>query len=161
MGKIGCSTEGILCPFLSIPLLNSAKMPIPTGGMSGYPLSWFIRFCVATNRSCAFFVRGFGCALFYFKGDNVMLKRCSECGKKVSTNAVACPHCGNLPHGECIRCMEYQFKDEQENPICGSNNHCCPAYVFDDPSNIPLMRKLHRKTPYDQDPRYKKYRPRT
>ena len=76
---------------------------------------------------------------------------CSECGKKVSTNAITCPHCGNQPHGRCIRCMEYQFKDENENPICCSDNHCCPAYVFDDPSNIPLMRKLHRKTPYDKN----------
>lgn len=80
-----------------------------------------------------------------------MLKRCSECGKKVSTNALTCPHCGNHPKGSCKRCMEYQILDEDENPLCESLNGVCPAYVFDDPSNIPLMRKLHRKTPYDNN----------
>ena len=84
-----------------------------------------------------------------------MLKRCTECGKKVSTNAIICPHCGNKPRGRCLSCMEYQFLDQDENPACYSPYGCCPAYVYDDPSYIPIMRKLHRKTPYDKN--FKKF----
>ena len=79
-----------------------------------------------------------------------MLKRCSECGKKVSTNALYCPNCGNFPKDSCHTCMEYQFLDEDGNPACQSQHGSCPAYVYDDPSNIKLMKKLHRKTPYDR-----------
>ena len=79
-----------------------------------------------------------------------MLKPCTECGKKVSTRAVACPHCGNQPTDSCHTCMEYRFLDEFDNPACSSPHGSCPTYVYDDKSNIKLMRKLHRKTPYDK-----------
>ena len=80
-----------------------------------------------------------------------MLKPCSECGKEVSTNAIFCPNCGNAPTFECKTCMEYQMEDEFGNPACYSSRKTCPAYVYDDPCNIPLMKKLGRKTPYDED----------
>ena len=80
-----------------------------------------------------------------------MLKPCTECGKKVSTNAVFCPHCGNHPTNRCHTCMEYQMRDENGDATCSSSHGCCPAYVYDDPCNIKLMKKLHRKTPYDKN----------
>ena len=85
-----------------------------------------------------------------------MLKRCAECGKKVSTNATSCPHCGNQPKHKCNTCMEYQLLDKDGNNACFSYWGCCPAYVFDDPSNIKLMKKLHRKTPYDKNAKISK-----
>ena len=77
-----------------------------------------------------------------------MLKTCTECGKKVSTNAQWCPHCGNFPKDKCFTCMEYQVVDENGEPKCGSSWGSCPAYVYDDPSNYKLVRKLHRKIPF-------------
>lgn len=76
-----------------------------------------------------------------------MLKPCSECGKKVSTQAVSCPHCGNQPTDSCRTCIEYQT-DEDGNITCFSPHGSCPAYMYDDPSNHKRMRKLHRKSPY-------------
>ena len=76
-----------------------------------------------------------------------MLKPCSECGKKVSTNAIACPHCGNQPKDACHTCIEYEPNEDGEI-ACYSNHGSCPAYVYDDPSSYPLMKKLHRKLPF-------------
>ena len=80
-----------------------------------------------------------------------MLKPCTECGKKVSTNAIASPHCGNQPKDNCKTCMEHQILDADGNPACSSLHGSCPAYVYDDPCNVKLMKKLHRKTPYDNN----------
>ena len=32
------------------------------------------------------------------------LIKCAECGKEVSSEAVACPHCGYAPTGQCMNC---------------------------------------------------------
>ena len=76
-----------------------------------------------------------------------MLKPCSECGKKVSTNAVACPHCGNQPKSSCHTCIEHCALDEMKNPICYSPHGSCPAYMYDDPSSYKRMKRLGRKIP--------------
>ena len=60
-----------------------------------------------------------------------MLVKCGECGEFVSTNAVFCPHCGNQPMGECVKCIknEYGTFDMYARGFgCHSPRNCCPGY---------------------------------
>ncbi len=115
-----------------------------------YTILGFGNNCVAA-RSYAFFgawlrLRTF---LFYDERIDTMLKPCAECGKKVSTNAAACPHCGNQPKDRCMHCIDYcpgTACDPHHKPEhCTSPHGGCPAFVYDDPSSLPLMKKLKRK----------------
>ena len=61
-----------------------------------------------------------------------MLVKCGECGKEVSTNAVACPHCGNQPFGECVKCVKNEgrnFNQYERGECCHSPRNSCPGYV--------------------------------
>ena len=60
-----------------------------------------------------------------------MLVKCGECGQPVSTNAVACPHCGNQPMGECFKCIKNEggsFNMYRRGYGCHSPHGCCPGY---------------------------------
>ena len=71
------------------------------------------------------------------------LKRCTECGKVVSTQARFCVHCGNEPTARCLTCMDYccPGEDTPDRPVCYNANHACPAYVYDDPWAIAETKK--------------------
>jgi hypothetical protein len=51
---------------------------------------------------------GSGCLFQKHKGETMALIRCHECVKKISTNAMQCPHCGTT----VIKENSYHFKSE-------------------------------------------------
>ena len=68
---------------------------------------------------------------FFVWGDIVMLVKCGECGKLVSTNAVFCPNCGNQPMGECVKCIKNDGCDSKQylgGFACHSPRGCCPGF---------------------------------
>lgn len=71
------------------------------------------------------------------------LKRCAECGKVVSTNAIFCVHCGNSPDGRGCTCVDYCPPGEEtpDRPVCCNGKQACPAYIYDDPWAIEEARK--------------------
>ena len=71
------------------------------------------------------------------------LKRCTECGKVVSTQARFCVHCGNEPPSRCLTCVDYCCPGDETptRPVCYNPNHACPAYIYDDPWSIAEAKK--------------------
>ena len=71
------------------------------------------------------------------------LKKCTECGKVVSTRAKFCVHCGYEPTSRCLTCVDYCCPGEEtpERPVCFSSHHACPAYIYDDPWAIADAKK--------------------
>jgi len=59
-----------------------------------------------------------------------MLKPCAECGQQISTQARACPHCGNQPVNSCESCFEHHLSlaRDPDHP-CRSPHSVCPAFV--------------------------------
>lgn len=74
------------------------------------------------------------------------LKRCTECGKVVSTQASFCVHCGNAPTSRCQTCVDYCCPGEEtpDRPVCCNTRHACPAYIYDDPWTIAEAKKRKR-----------------
>ena len=68
------------------------------------------------------------------------LKRCTECGKVVSTHARFCVHCGNEPQGRCKTCIDYCTED-----MATSDHPACPAYVYDDPEAVDAYKREKKK----------------
>ena len=59
-----------------------------------------------------------------------MLKACAECGHEISTQALACPHCGNRPVNSCESCFEHHLSlAKSPNRPCRSPHGVCPAFV--------------------------------
>lgn len=71
------------------------------------------------------------------------LKRCTECGGIVSTQATFCVHCGNSPSSRCHTCVDYCCSGEEtpERPVCYNMRQACPAYIYDDPWAIEEAKK--------------------
>ena len=66
-----------------------------------------------------------------------MLKACAECGKPVSTQAIACPHCGNQPVAGCDACFERRLMElEPAYPRCHSPHGVCPVF-YDSEEDCP------------------------
>ena len=75
------------------------------------------------------------------------LKRCTECGKVVSTHARFCVHCGNEPQGRCKTCVDYCTEDmaTPNRPACCTHHPACPAYIYDDPEAVEAYKKKKKK----------------
>ena len=71
------------------------------------------------------------------------LKRCTECGKVVSTQSQFCIHCGYQPPHKCQTCVDYCCPGEETpgRPVCWNTPHACPAYIYDDPWAIEEAKK--------------------
>lgn len=74
------------------------------------------------------------------------LKRCTECGKVVSTHALFCVHCGYAPAHACLTCIDYCCDGDEtpDRPVCWNSPHACPAYIYDDPAAMAEARKKKR-----------------
>lgn len=75
------------------------------------------------------------------------LKRCTECGKVVSTQARFCVHCGNEPAGRCSTCIDYCTEDmaTSDHPACYTHHPACPAYIYDDPEAVDAYKRKKKK----------------
>ena len=75
------------------------------------------------------------------------LKRCTECGKVVSTQARFCVHCGNMSDSKCHTCIDYCTEDvaTPKRPACYNMHHACPAYIYDDPEAVEAYKKKKKK----------------
>ena len=72
-----------------------------------------------------------------------MLKACSECGHKISTNARICPYCGNEPvNYTCADCYAHRLTEEDSTyPRCQSPHGVCPAFF--NPESHPDWQFFH------------------